>query len=347
MRVRLLDVADHAGVSKATASLVLNGKAQAIGSATILRVETAAEELGYRPNVVAQNLREQRSRTIAILSDQVVTTPYAGAMIEGAQQVADDHGYSLLLSNIVSSTPTVERAINTMLDRQVDAVIYATMYHRTVEFPAALRNVPTVMLNARPDDPNRCSWVVPDETGGATAAVEHLVAAGHRDIGFIDDVDAPIAAVERRAAFEAVLREHGLEVRPGWIAAGQSDTVGGRTAAETILAAPERPTAIFAFNDRMAAGAAHAARSHGLSIPEDLSIVGFDNQVLIAEAIDPPLTTVRLPHLEMGRWAMEQALTLLDEQAGPQLRRMPCPLVERGSVAPPTTNHTTRSKGRK
>lgn len=342
MRVRLLDVADHAGVSKATASLVLNGKADAIGAATIQRVEDAALQLGYRPNMIAQSLREQRSRTVAILSDQVVTTPYAGAMIEGAQQVADGQGYSLLLSNVVSASPTVERVIHSVLDRQIDAVIYATMYHRTLELPAALANVPTVMLNARPQDPSVCSWVVPDEAGGAAAAVECLIEAGHRDIGFIDDVEAPIAALERRAAFEATMQRHGCEVRNEWIAAGRSNTMGGRSAAERILSRSRRPTAIFAFNDSMAVGVAHAARHHGLSIPEDLSLVGFDNQILVAEAIDPPLTTVQLPHLEMGRWAMEQALTLLDEQAGPQLRRMPCPLVERGSVAPPTNQSTDK-----
>lgn len=338
MRVRLLDVAAHAGVSKATASLVLNDKADAIGAATIQRVVDAAEELGYRPNVLAQSLRNQRSHTIAILSDQVVTTPYAGAMIEGAQEVADQRGYGLLLSNIGSSDTNVERSVHTLLDRQIDAVIYATMYHRIVELPAALDGVVTVMMNARPSDPGRCSWVIPDETAGATAAVRHLVEHGHRAIGFIDDVEKPVASVERRAAFEAVLEEEGLELRPEWIAAGTSDTAGGRAAAETVLSAARTPTAIFAFNDRMAAGVAHTARRRGLSVPEDLSIVGFDNQILVAETIDPGLTTVQLPHWEMGRWAMEQVFDLLDEKAGPPGKRMPCPLIERRSVAPPRSD---------
>ena len=95
------------------------------------------------------------------------------------------------------------------------------------------------------------------------------------------------------------------------------------------------PSAVFCFNDRIAAGVYIAAARLGLTIPRDLSVVGYDNQVLVAEAVDPGLTSVQLPHDEMGRWAMEQVLRLLDKEAGPQGKRMPCPLVERGSVAPP------------
>ncbi len=127
MRVRLHDVAERAGVSKATASMVLNGKAMTIPEPTRMRVRTAANELGYRPNLVAQNLRSQSSRTIAVLSDQVVTTPYAGAMIEAAQEVADEQQFGLLLINVGTSEATTERAVHTVLDRQVDGVVYASM----------------------------------------------------------------------------------------------------------------------------------------------------------------------------------------------------------------------------
>ncbi|MGH1489186.1 MAG: LacI family DNA-binding transcriptional regulator [Acidimicrobiales bacterium] len=339
MRVRLHDVAERAGVSKATASMVLNGKALTIPEPTRIRVRTAANELGYRPNLVAQNLRSQSSRTIAVLSDQVVTTPYAGAMIEAAQEVADEQQFGLLLINVGTSEATTERAVHTVLDRQVDGVVYASMYHRTVDLPSELSGLPTVVLNARPNV-EAGPWVVPDEHGGATAAMQHLLDAGHTRIGWIEDLDNTIAAQERSSVWRTTLVEHGVEAGHDLTASGESTTAGGISAAEQLLSGANRPTALFCYNDRMAAGAAIAARRLGLSVPRDLSIVGFDNQVLVAEAVDPGLTTVQLPHYEMGRWAMEQVFGLLDEGTGSLGKRMPCPLVERQSVAPPNIRET-------
>lgn len=337
-RVRIRDVADHAGVSSATVSLVLNGKAASIGEATRQRVERSAAELGYRPNVFAQSLRSQRSLAIGVLSDRVMTTPYAGAMIEGAQSVADDRGYALLLAN-ADGADQFDSSMRAMSDRQVDGVIYASMFHQVIELPPALQGLTVVMLDARASD-DSVSAVVPDEIDGATQAVEHLIDAGHRRIAMINDEARPEAALLRERAYRDTLVRHGCEIDERWIVSGPSDTVGGRAASEAILAGTDRPTAIFAFNDRMAVGAYLAAASLGIRIPEELSVVGFDDQELLTEAVDPPLTSVRLPHREMGRWAMEQVLTLLDEQAGTQLRRMPCPLVERGSVAPPNNRNT-------
>lgn len=333
MRVRLRDVADMAGVSSATASLVLNGKAEVIPVVTRERVERAAIELGYRPNRLAQNLRSQSSRTIAVLSHRVLTTPYAGAMIEGAQAVADERDFGVLLVN-VDDDEVQDRTVHTVLDRMVDAVVYASMYHRVIELPAALAGMPVVTLNARPVDES-VAWVVPDERGGAAAAMRYLLDAGHTRIGWLDELEDGVASDERTAVWAEMLAECGLEPEPKLTGTGLSTTTGGQEAARKVLDAPDPPTALFCFNDRMAAGAAIVARQLGMSIPEDLSLVGFDNQVLVAEAVDPGLTTVQLPHYEMGRWAMEQAFGLLDEGAGITGKRMPCPLVERQSVAPP------------
>jgi LacI family transcriptional regulator len=261
-------------------------------------------------------------------------------MIRGAQDVADERDYVLILANTDGSKSAGKRSADALLDRRVDAVVYATMYHRMIDPPTNLRGLPLVLLNARADD-DSVSWVVPDEAGGATAAVEHLIGAGHRRIGFLDtDADpAPPASGERRDAYRAALSAHGLPWGQQLEASGPAPGLarGGLEAALRLLDKPARPTALFCFNDRIAAGAYQAAHRLGLLIPEDLSIVGFDNQILIADSIDPGLTTVQLPHADMGRWAMERALALLDEHARPSTKRMPCALVERGSVAPP--NH--------
>lgn len=332
-RVRLRDVAEKVGVSTATVSFVLNGKSTSISESTADRVRLAAQELGYRPNALARGLRSQRSRTVGFLSVEVVTTPYAGAMILGAQDVADENDFVLLLGNADDATET-ERAIGAMMDRQVDAFIYATMYHRVVPFPSGTQPQPVVLLDARTDD-DRCSSVVPDEYAGARAAVQHLIDAGHRRIGYVDAAEAPAAAALRRQAYLDALTENGLGTDDAVVAASASSTRSAISPVTALLDLAEPPTALFCFNDRIAAGAYAAARRRNLRLPEDLSIVGFDNQVLIAEAVDPGLTTVQLPHYEMGRWAMERALALLDEDAAPVAKLMPCVLVERGSVAPP------------
>ena len=162
---RLRDVADAANVSRTTASLVLNGKAESISPETRQRVLRAADELRYRPNALAKSLRRRVTHTIAFIGDEIVTTPYAGAMIQGAQDVAHEFGYMLLLANTGNDAELEEQLILALLDRQVDGAVYATMYHRYVDVPSSLRSTTVVLLDARSDDP-AYAWVVPDEEAG-------------------------------------------------------------------------------------------------------------------------------------------------------------------------------------
>ncbi len=334
---RIRDVAQEAGVSVTTVSLVLNGKDDAISAETRDRVRRAARTLRYRPNALAKSLRRQVTHTIAFISDEIVTTPYAGAMIQAAQDVAAESGYVLLLANTSYRADLEQQAIEALLDRQIDGAVYATMFHRVIEIPQALRAVPHVLLDARSDDLS-VSSIVPDEVGGARAAVELLVDAGHRRIGLINDVQHPIAAFDRADAYRTVLREHGLAGGPELEVEGMSTTSGGVAAAEELFSRPDRPTALFCFNDRMAAGAYSVARRLGLNVPNDLSIVGFDNLELIADALDPGLTTVQLPHYEMGAWALRHLVEMLrGSGGGPVQERASCPIVLRGSVAAATT----------
>jgi len=222
-----------------------------------------------------------------------------------------------------------------MHERQVDAIIYATMFHRIVEPPAALREAPWVVLDSRTTDA-RDSWVVPDEDGGAYAAVNLLIEAGHQRIGYLMDIHRTPAALERLEGYRRALSDAGLEYDPGLLAEDRDTPFGGHAAAAGLLALPDRPTGLFCYNDRMAMGAYRAARQAGLTVPDDLSVVGFDNQSQIAPWLDPPLTTVQLPHEAMGRWAVEHLLGVLSGDIdGARQERMHCPLVMRDSVAPP------------
>ncbi|HLT82712.1 MAG TPA: LacI family DNA-binding transcriptional regulator, partial [Phototrophicaceae bacterium] len=194
---RIRDVAELAGVAPSTVSVVLNDTAGArVAGSTRDRVRAAAAELGYAPNSLARGLRTQRSETLAFIGDVIATTPYAGELIQGAQEAAWEAGYLLMVVNTGGDARLEERAVQALRQQQVEGALYATMYHRAVTVPDVLRGLPTVLLDARPVA-GEATFVVPDEQTGAEDAVEELVRHGHRRIGFVRDLhDGP--AVDRR-----------------------------------------------------------------------------------------------------------------------------------------------------
>ncbi|MBG6056049.1 LacI family transcriptional regulator [Salinibacterium sp. CAN_S4] len=339
--VGIRDVAELAGVSVTTVSHVLNDTPQMrIAADTRTRVREAAKTLGYGPNRVAQALRTNRSGLIGLLSEEIATTPHAGRIILGAQNAAREHDLTLVIINTERESENSHKDdVQALLDRQVEALLYATMYHRQVSLPPNLQGLPAVLIDST-DRAGIVPAVVPDEVGGAVAAVTHLVEAGHRRIAFLNNDDDVPATHERLIGYKQVLREHGIPLDESLIVQSPSETLPGYELAREILARPDRPTALFCYNDRMAMGAYRAASERGLDIPTDLSIVGFDNQELIAANLFPGLTTVALPHYEMGAWAVETLVHLLNGSAdGKSLAdtptRLNCPLVIRGSVASP------------
>ncbi|WP_434810741.1 LacI family DNA-binding transcriptional regulator [Microbacterium sp. bgisy189] len=335
-RVRISDVAAAAGVSVSTVSLVMNDVESRIPEATRERVRAAAKQVGYQPSSVARSLRTQRTRTVGLISDQIATTPFAGRMLAGAQDVAREHSHLLFLVDTGGDADIERDAIRALGAQQVDAMIYAAMWHRVLSTPAGLPD-DAVFLDCRPEAGGYRS-VVPADREGGRAAVRALTEAGHRRIAYIDtNEDAPIAASLRHEGYLEALAEAGIEPDPAWHVAAQTSPQGGRIAAERLLDLPEaiRPTAFFCFNDRMATGVYRAAHARGLDIPRDLSVVGFDDQQFVAAEQDPPLTTVALPHYEMGRWAMEAALGIRAEGEKDAVHHMECPVVRRDSVGPP------------
>ncbi len=330
------DVAAAAGVSTTTVSLVLSGKAgSSIPDLTQERVFEASRALGYRANTVARSLRQQTSDTIGLISDTIASTPFASAMIHGADQVAAEAGMTLLIINTERDPDVEARAIDTLLARQVDAIIYATMWHQIVEPPAELSEVHSVVLDSRTTNPDD-SWVVPDEERGGYTATRHLIENAHHRIGYLREANPYPADAERFAGYQRALAESGIEFDPDLVAVDKNDPFGGHVATARLLALDEPPTAIQCYTDRMAMGAYRAVRYAGLRIPHDISVLGFDNQDQIAPWLDPPLTTMQLPHEAMGRWAVEHLLRVLSgEIDGPRQQRIECPLVLRESVTPP------------
>ncbi|MGW2891844.1 LacI family DNA-binding transcriptional regulator [Streptomyces griseoruber] len=346
-RIGIKDVAAAAGVSVTTVSHILNGvQGKRASAETRQRVLRVAEELGYAPNGLARGLRLQRSQTIGFISDEIATTPHAGGMVLGAQEAAAAHGMLLLLVNTGGDAELERRSIEMLLQRQVDGVLYAAMFHRVVSLPESLRTTPTILLDARSEDP-AIPYVVPDEVQGGYTAVRELIDHGHRRIGMVVPTEDIPALHLRIEGYRKALTDAGISYDPSLVVAEPTvpteTTAGhaaaGHRAARRLLEAEDRPTALFCFNDRISAGAYRAAAELGLSIPDDLSIIGFDNQELICEALHPALSTVQLPHYEMGARAVAQLLALT-ETPGPPPRpvtqeMLSCPLVARASVASP------------
>lgn len=332
------DIARLAGVGVGTVSRVLNGH-PSVSVETEAIVRKAIEELGYRPAAAAQTLRTRRSNVIGFITDEIATSPHAGQILRGAQEAAWKGGKLLFLVN-TQWDPELERAaVETMIDRQVDGLIYATMYHRRATPPDAIRQLPTVLLDCFAEDASLPS-VVPDEVDGAYQAVSLLIARGHRRIGFINNTDPIPAQRLRMQGYRTALAANGIVFDADLVLEYYSEPRGGYDGMMRLLDMPQPPTAVFCFNDRLAMGAYDAIRQRGLRIPHDIAVIGFDNQELIAANLHPGLTTMQLPHYEMGTWAVEHLLAELESAQGPTseaVRSPPqvllkCPLILRDSV---------------
>ncbi|WP_426763907.1 LacI family DNA-binding transcriptional regulator [Pseudarthrobacter sp. 1G09] len=343
--IGIKDVAVAAGVSVTTVSHVLNDVSYArVSPGTKDRVRSAAEQLGYGPNRLARALRTQRTGMLGLVSEDIATTPHAGRIILGADEAAKARGYNLMIINTsaAASLESREADVEALLERRVDGILYATMYHRNVELPANLGSVPSVLVDSVAAGGD-ITAVIPDEEGGARAAVAALLEAGHTRVGFINNTDDVPATHQRLRAFRATLADAGLDGGAAPVESAVSEVQGGYEAALRILAREDRadvPTALFCYNDRMAIGAYRAAAELGLRIPEDLSVAGFDNQELIAANIHPGLTTVALPHYEMGAWATEHLIDAVEGKTDLSLMALHptilgCPLVRRDSIAAP------------
>lgn len=337
-RVGIREVAKAAGVSVTTVSHALNDATSSrVKTETQQLVREVARNLGYAPNRLASGLRNQRSQILGLVSDEITTTPFAGAMIRGAQDAAYERGYVVMVVNSGLDAELEHREITMLQQHQVDGLVYARMYHQAVELPAELSAIPTVLLDAVTGDP-AVSSIVPDEVNAAETAVEALIRAGHTRIGMINNVDDIPATHGRLAGFRNALARHGIEHDPAHLVIARSDTAGGREAALALLGQRDRPTGLFCFSDRVAMGAYQAAAALGLNVPDDVSIVGVDNLELIADSLWPGLTTVALPHYDMGRWAVNRVLDDIENTGTPpEQLRLSCPLIERGSVGPPRT----------
>ncbi|OAN43638.1 LacI family transcriptional regulator [Chloroflexus islandicus] len=329
----MYDVARLAGVSQTTVSFVVNNvTSAAISQETRDRVWAAIHALGWRPNAMARSLRTRHSQTLGLISDEVVTSPYAVRIILGAQEAAWAGQQMLLVVNTSGQRDIEQTALQFMLERRVEGLMYAAMYHHEVTPPPELTQAPVVLVNCFVAD-RSLPAIVPDEVQGGYTATEALIRRGHRRIAFINEIIPMPALFGRLEGYRQALAAYGLPFDPALVQSCHSNAHDAFAAALALLERDDRPTAIFCFNDKMAMGAYDAIKRLGLRIPHDVAVIGFDNLELIAAQLYPPLTTVELPHYEMGRRAVELLQTLpAGESLPPVQHYLPCPLIERESI---------------
>jgi LacI family transcriptional regulator len=306
------------------------------------RVHEAVRATGYRPNIVSRSLRTGTTHTIAFVSDTISTTPFAGHLIWGALDAAREHGRLLFIAETEGDPELEQQLVHAVQDRQVDGIVLASMYTRKLTPPDALMDGPAVLLNALPKRRLPIPSVVPDEAEAGRTAAQTLLDAGHRDgicligagPGRTESPRDSIAAVERLQGILLTLQAAHVDVAA---AIGCSDWQPdhGYEATKKLLKRAIRPTALICFNDRLALGAYQALSDAGLAIPHDISVISFDDDVF-ATWVRPQLTTVALPHYELGRAAVELLLRQ-PQSSEPHVHRIPMPLRKRGSLAPITT----------
>jgi LacI family transcriptional regulator len=302
------------------------------------RVNKAARELGYRPSLLARGLRTKLSQTIGFISDVVASEPYAGELIRGSMYTAVRHQQLMLIGESGGDTTVEDQLIHGMLDRGVDGFIYAAMSTRAAVPSRILRGHPLVLLNCL-TKAHGISAVVPDEHGAGVTSARALLDAGHRDAIYLVG-DCPghvVGAAERIAGIREALADEGARL------AGQLECLwwpeDSYAAVSAFLAGGGRPSAFICLNDRAAFGVYQAISDAGLRIPDDVSIVSFDDSEL-ASWLRPQLTSIAIPHFDLGRRAVELLLdheSAGDREVSATVERLPMPIHSRASVAPPRT----------
>ncbi|MFL5871107.1 MAG: LacI family DNA-binding transcriptional regulator [Solirubrobacterales bacterium] len=336
-RATLKDVARRAGVHPGTASRALNAETrQLVNEETAERVLAAAATLGYRPNPIARGLKTSRSRTVGVLIPDL-TNPLFPPIVRGIQDRLEEAAYTPLIVNTDNDADRERADVEAMRARQVDGLITATA-RRDHGLPPGLEDVglPVVLVNRRLEDGAR-SAVVGDDRKGTRLAVDYLISLGHRQIAHLAGPQRLSTGYFRLQGFLEAMREAGLEPDPELVLESEAfvESEGERLCNE-LLGRDLGVTAIVAGNDLMALGCYDAFVARGIACPGDISVVGY-NDMPFAGWFDPPLTTVRIPHYEIGARAAELLLEQLrDPEVEPTQVLLEPELIVRGSTAAPT-----------
>lgn len=331
-RVTLADVAAFARVDRSVVSRVINDDpGLSIRPETRDRVLAAIRDLNYRPNAIARSLRTQRAQALGLLIPDFANPIYT-AVIAGAESAAARRGLVLLIGSLDGGGGSADEFIELLGDGRVDGMLLVGT-NATGGLVARLEatGLPWMLVVRRVEGAHR--YVILDDERAAAMAVEHLVGLGHRRIAHIAGADGSDTAARRRAGYLEAMRDAGLEVGRGEIEGGDYTYAGGAEAMTRLLAARDPPTGVLAANLASAIGAIASAREAGVSVPERLSVVAI-HDLPLAEYVQPPLTTVRMPVRELGERAIELLLNSAPHESIEEVVRGEMKLITRGSTGP-------------
>lgn len=336
-RPTMVDIAKLAGVSQATVSMVLNDTGGTrVTEKTRKLVRDAADQLGYRVWLRAP-VGGGGLQAIGFVIDDSTSNPIVNKAIDAARQLAWENGAVLVVLPTQGDESLRASALELLFVHRVVGVIFAAFFTRQYSLPQKMQAVPTVLINCFANN-DAAPAILPAHAQGAETAVAHLAAAGHRRIGFINGEDWMVASRDRLRGYKRGLKRAGIPHDASLVRSGNWLLSGGHDCTRELLALEERPTAIFCASDKMAIGCYEAIKESGLRIPDDISVVGFDDDPT-ARYLDPPLTTILVPHEDMGRRAVTHlyAKRSRTDRSAAIIGRLQieCPLVERNSVAAP------------
>jgi DNA-binding LacI/PurR family transcriptional regulator len=330
-------VAERAGVSTALVSLVMR-EAPNVSDRRRQLVLQAASELGYRPNVLARNLASRRTRTIGVVLNDL-HNPFFAEIVDGVEQAALNGGYRVLIGNGKHARAGELESVETFLQFRVDGLVLTGPMVSVAEIEAAATSTSLVVIG-RTTRSRKIDTVNTDDGLGAKLAVEHLVSLGHKRIAHIGGGKGAGASARKRG-YEQTMKKHRLQQHSTTLD-GDFTEEGGFAVATKLLSLTQRPTAMFASNDLSAVGAIDAAEQAGLTIPGDLSIVGYDNTALAAMN-HMSLTTVNQPTEDLGNVAVQLLLQRLDEDRTADLHHVVAPtMIIRSSTGPPSRNEKSK-----
>ena len=326
------DIARMANVSSSTVSRALQSS-PLISRETAERIQHIAKQSGYRASAIARGLVTQKTKTIGVVVTSIAD-PFVSEVVSGIEDYGNDHGYSVFLANSNADPDREARVVHSFSERRVEGIVVTASRVGALYLPLLSEmQVPIVLVNNQ--HPGEFVNSVLIENVAASAEVtNHLIQLGHSRIAYLGDRFGYQSDVERFGGYREALGRAGLPFIPELVVHGDGKCEGGMAGVETLMGLADPPTAIFCYNDMTALGALRQLHLRKMRVPEDVSLVGFDD-LFIASYTQPPLTTVRQPRRRMGHLAMESLLKLIAGEDSSRVIKVPAELIVRESTAPP------------
>jgi LacI family transcriptional regulator len=326
------EVAQMAGVSTTTVSRYMNNRIE-LPAETAARIDAAIRQLDYRPNILAKRLSLGRSEAIGLVTPEIAN-PFFAELAAAVEDEAEKHGYSVFMTSTGGHRERELMSLRRMQDGHVDGLIMMTNQPDDGKLAASLHKYGHIVLVDEDIADVNVPKLFVENRQGAYSATRFLIEAGHRRIAHIGGPARLFSAIERLAGFLDAMAQSGIEVPPRHLRQGEYSRDFGLEAMRGLLDGGEPPTAVFAGSDFIAIGVMQAVREKGLSVPQDVSLVGFDDMPF-ADFLAPGLTTIRQPTSDLGRVGLRTLLASIRGQEVAELTRLPVTLVERHSVAAP------------